>query len=480
MISAVIWMPALAGLLAAFSGARRAREILLGASVLHTGLCFLLWLHPGKAGNWLSADAAGLIFLSIASLLFLVCSFYARAYLETIADRGKGHIMSGLLTREPDPVFIAFLLLFLSSMSFVCLSRHIGIMWVALEATTVATAPLICFNRTPRSLEAAWKYLLLCSVGIAVALLGNFFISAALPQGGLPLWHDTLRQNATLLNPLWLKIAFVMAFAGYGTKMGLAPMHTWLPDAHSEAPAVISALLSGALLNCAFLALARVSAVCTAAGLGGFVSAVFLAFGLASVVVAAALMLRQKDYKRLLAYSSVENMGIIAAAYGAGAPAAALLHAINHSLAKAPLFMLSGNILRAYKTKNMNEVTSLAAVLPATALLWVGGFLAILGMPPFGTFISKLLTIKALVSGGHFIYAGAFLFMIAAVFTVTAYSIMLMFRRGVGEAVPQRERLVFLLPPLLLGACSLALGIFLPEWLMSALNSAAAQLGGGL
>ncbi|HOX23250.1 MAG TPA: proton-conducting transporter membrane subunit, partial [Elusimicrobiales bacterium] len=459
MTSAAVWLPALAGVLAAFSGPRRARQLLLGCAMLHSILCLALWAQPGKPGPWLMADAAGLLFLSIASLLFLLGAVYAGGYLRTLPERGRSHIFAGLLTREPDPVFIAFMLLFLSSMSFVCLSRHIGIMWVALEATTVATAPLICFHRKPSSLEAAWKYLLLCSVGIALALLGNFFISAALPPGGVELWHDQLRIQAAALNPLWLKIAFIMAFVGYGTKMGLAPMHTWLPDAHSESPAVISALLSGALLNCAFLALARVSAVCASAGLGSFVGAVFMAFGLVSVVVAAALMLRQKDFKRLLAYSSVENMGITALAYGAGVPYVALLHALNHSLVKAPLFMLSGNILRFFKTKKMHEVSGLAGVLPVTGLLWAAGFLAILGMPPFGIFVSKLLTIKALVSGGRYAYAALFLFMLAVVFSVTGYSVLAMFRRKTEQPEPQGEGAEFVLPPLLLLICSLALGL---------------------
>ncbi|NLO91592.1 MAG: NADH dehydrogenase FAD-containing subunit [Elusimicrobia bacterium] len=477
MISAAVYIPALAGLLAAFTTPAKARKLLIGGAVLHAAACAALWLSRPAPGQWLMADAPALLFLSVSSLLFLLCAFYAKGYLQTLTERGHGHILSGVLTREPEPVFIAFMLLFLSSMSFVCLSRHLGTMWIALEATTVATAPLICFHRSPRSLEAAWKYLMLCSVGIAVALLGNFFVSASLPSPELRLWHDNLLRNAAALNPLWLKIAFVAAFIGYGTKMGLAPMHTWLPDAHSEAPSVISALLSGALLNCAFLALARISSVCMAAGLGAFVGAMFITFGAASVVVAAALMLRQHDYKRLLAYSSVENMGIIALAYGAGAPYAALLHAVNHSVTKALLFLSSGNILRVYKTKKMHEVANLGQTLPATAMLWGAGFLAILGMPPFGAFISKLLTIKALVGSGHYAVAGLFLFMLAAVFAVTAHAVLGMYRKG-AQLPPAEEKPIFLLPPFLLGLAALALGLYLPHGFDAALKSAASALGG--
>ena len=237
----------------------------------------------------------------------------------------------------PEAVFAGCLLLFLATMTLVTVSRHLGLMWVGVEATTLASAPLIYFHRHHRSLEATWKYLLICSVGIALALLGNFFVAVAARSAGGPMIHltiDDLVAHAGSLNPLWLKAAFLFFLVGYGTKMGLAPLHTWLPDAHSEAPSVVSALLSGALLNCAFLTILRTHSLLSAAGLAAFSSDLLVLFGLLSMAVAAVFILGQADFKRMLAYSSVEHMGILALGIGIGGAATfgAMLHAVNHSL----------------------------------------------------------------------------------------------------------------------------------------------------
>jgi hydrogenase-4 component F len=196
--------------------------------------------------------------------------------------------------------FAAWLLGFQAAMSLVTVSQHFGLMWVAVEATTLLSAPLIHYHRHRRSLEATWKYLLICSVGIAVALLGTYFLSAAASSGSAAVPLFFRRLAAARLNAQWLKAAFILLLVGYGTKMGLAPLHTWLPDAHSEAPSPVSALLSGALLNCAFLAILRIHGVCAAAGLGDFSRQLLLILGLASMAVAAAFILGQTDYKRLL------------------------------------------------------------------------------------------------------------------------------------------------------------------------------------
>ena len=478
MINILIFLPLVSGIVALFSGTSNARALLKTTAVLHLALTLLICAFRPAGGYWLSLDAAGLLFLLIASMLFCAVAFYACAYLELSANKREAHILAPVFGTEPQPVFIAFLLFFLASMGVVCAARHLGLLWVALEATTLATVPLICFHRTPQSLEAAWKYLMLCSVGIALALLGTFFLAEAAGKEQLPLLFDTLRANAGRLDPLWLKTAFAIAFIGYGTKMGLSPMHTWLPDAHSEAPAAVSALLSGALLNCAFLALLRINSICAAAGLGAFCAHIFLAFGLLSVVVAAALMLRQRDYKRLLAYSSVENMGIIAIGAGAGAPYAALLHAVNHSFTKASLFMLSGNILRKFKSKKIPDIKGLAAVLPKTAFLWTAGMIALLGLPPFGIFFSKLLVLKALLGSGHGVAAAVLLFMLAVVFAGVAYPVMEMLRPPQEETAPSPERYSFILPPLLLGLCVLFLGLCIPAAVDNLIKSAVAALGG--
>lgn len=478
MTSLPVLLPALAGVTALLAGKRNSKFILRAAACAQLTLAVMLCVFPPEPGYWLALDGAGQLFLLITSVLFTAAAFYAGGYLAYESDRKGGHILAPLFGTQPQPVFAAFMLFFLSAMSFVCVSRHLGLMWVALEATTLTSVPLICFHHMPRQLEAAWKYMMLCSVGIALALLGNFFIAAAIGAANLPLLHDTLRANAGALNPVWLKAAFAVSFIGYGTKMGLAPMHTWLPDTYSEAPSVV-ALLSGALLNCAFLCLMRVSSICSAAGLAQFSGKVFIAFGLLSVAVAAAFIIRQKNYKRLLGYSSIENMGIIVMATGAGAHYAAVLHTINHSLIKAMLFLLSGNILRQYKTKLIGEVHSLYITLPRTALLWAAGFAAILGLPPFGLFLSKLLVIKGLFGAKHYWAAGLLLFFIAVIFMSVTRFIMDMLRPQENAEPAPEEWPSFIWPAALLGLGVLVLGIYIPAPLDGLIRSAACALGGG-
>ena len=342
------------------------RALLLLAAAAHAALVAACWVEPPAAGGRRLAglDAASLLFLSITSVLFLAAAVYAVGYLAARKPRrGKRHDDEEDLpfVNFPEAVFTGCLLLFLATMTLVAVSRHLGLMWVAVEATTLASAPLIYFHRHHRSLEATWKYLLICSVGIALALLGNFFLAVAARSGGGPTVHltiDDLVAHAGSLNPLWLKAAFLFFLVGYGTKMGLAPLHTWLPDAHSEAPSVVSALLSGALLNCAFLAILRVHALLAAAGLAAFSADLLVLFGLISMAVAAVFILGQADFKRMLAYSSVEHMGILALGVGIGGVAAfgAMLHTVNHSLTKAMLFLAAGNILALYRTKSTTRV----------------------------------------------------------------------------------------------------------------------------
>ena len=243
-------------------------------------------------------------------------------------------------------------------MTLVTLSHHWGLMWVAVEATTLASAPLIYFHRHPRSLEATWKYLVICSVGIALALLGNFFLAVAAhgpPAPPLHLTIDDLAAQRRSLDPLWLKAAFLLLLVGYGTKMGLAPLHTWLPDAHSEAPSMVSAL---AVRRAAELRVpgdsARRIPCWSKAGLGDFSRDLLVLFGLVSMAVAAVFIIGQMDYKRMLAYSSVEHMGILALGVGIGGVAGfgSMLHAVNHSLTKAMLFLAAGNTLACFRTKS--------------------------------------------------------------------------------------------------------------------------------
>ncbi len=298
--------------------------------------------------------------------------------------------------------------------------------------------------------------MLICSVGIALALLGNFLLAAAAAGGtveaGDPgaagpttqvaaaehrdagaqaaetpssmLLPDLLRTKGIRTD--WLQVAFLFFLVGYGTKMGLAPLHTWLPDAHSESPSVVSALLSGALLNVAFLGILRVHQVCVAVGVAQFSQNLFLVFGILSMAVAAVFILGQSDFKRMLAYSSVEHMGIMAIGIGLGGVGAfgATLHAINHSLAKACLFLVAGNILAVYGTKAARDIHGVLKAVPLSGVLWVAGFLAITGMPPFGPFLSEFTVLKAALDTGRPLIAVAYLALLALVFIGMANIVM--------------------------------------------------------
>ncbi len=365
MLLGLLLLPTLAGLLAfAIRSDAVRRGLLVITAVLHVGLMIASWVTPPAPllEGWFALDAVGRVFLGITSVLFLAVAVYGLAYLPREQHTTHADFEEGFLFADaPEARFTGCLLLFLAAMTCVTISQRFGLLWVAIEATTLASAPLIFFHRHHRSLEATWKYVLICSVGIALALLGTFFlaIAAMQPDGSvLPLVVATLVQEATHLHTPWLAAAFLLFLVGYGTKMGLAPLHTWLPDAHSEAPSMVSALLSGALLNCAFLGLFRILQVCAAAGVAAFAQDLLIGFGLLSMLVAAVFLQGQTDYKRLLAYSSVEHMGILALGVGLGGSGifGALLHAVNHSCTKALLFLVAGNILTVYHTKSTADV----------------------------------------------------------------------------------------------------------------------------
>ena len=375
-------------------------------------------------------------------------------------------------------------------MTTVTVAQHLGILWVAVEATTLASAPLIYYHRHHRSLEAAWKYLLICSVGIALALLGNFFLAVATSvENGreFSLLIPELMQNAASLSPTWLKASFLLILVGYGTKMGLAPLHSWLPDAHSESPSLVSALLSGALLNCAFLAILRMQGLLAAAGLGEFGRGVLLFFGLISMAWAALLLINQTDFKRLLAYSSVEHMGVLALGIGVGGTAGvgSMLHAVNHSLAKGALFLVAGNILAAFRSKSTQDVHGLLHVLPMTGGLWLAGILAIIGLPPFGLFTSELVILKGILAGGRWAVAAGFLATLGVAFGAIAWTVLRMVYGAPATMPPQsavngtRSALMWI-APLSLATGVLSLGVWVPMPLWRLIQDAAAVVQGGM
>jgi hydrogenase-4 component F len=505
MILALLLTPTLAGLLAFILRPNFPRRMLtLLAAIVHFGLICKAWTMPKPIrfgwtplDDWMAIDELSLLFLTIASLLFLAAAIYVVGYLARESRPDRHDEFDELpFTNFPEATFAGCLLLFLSTMTLVAVSRHMGLMWVAVEATTLASSPLIYFHRNSRSLEATWKYLVICSVGIALALLGNFFLAvAAHTSSGLTihLTIEALLKNAASLNTLWLKAAFLLLLVGYGTKMGLAPLHTWLPDAHSEAPAVVSALLSGALLNCAFLIILRGHSIMVAAGLADFSRELLILFGLTSMVVAAVFIIGQTDYKRMLAYSSIEHMGILSLGIGVGGLATfgSLLHTVNHSLAKAMLFFAAGNILAWYRTKSTADTRGMKKLLPMTALLWMAGFLAITGSPPFGLFLSELTILKGILDGHHTLVAVVYLSALAVVFVGMASIMLKMIYRPQEETVltgkkqtrssptkPYREPIWSIFSPAVLGVLVLGLGFYVPPELAELLHRAAQIVGG--
>lgn len=481
--------PAVAGVAAFFvkgDGVRRA--LLLLTAMAHTLLVAATWVSLPDAllGGWLRLDALGQLILSVTSLLFLASAVYAVGYLQRERRRSHHDFQEGLLfTNAPEATFTGCLLLFLAAMTLVAASQRFGLLWVAIEATTLASAPLIYFHRHHRSLEATWKYLLICSVGIALALLGNFSLAVAASNSdgtAIPLVLEDLVRGASRLHVRWLQAAFLLLLVGYGTKMGLAPLHTWLPDAHSEAPSVISALLSGALLNCAFLGVLRVQQVCAAAGCAAFGRGLFVGFGILSMAVAAVFIVGQADFKRLLAYSSVEHMGILSLGVGLGGAASfgALLHAVNHSLTKALLFLVAGNILATYQTKSTLDVRGVLRALPVSGVLWLMGVFAITGSPPFGPFLSEFTILKAALDQGRSGVATTYLVVLAAI-CVGMLTAALRMAQGVPDLCREnetpRESMTAVGPPAVLAMLVLLLGVYVPPLLRTALEAAARLLG---
>ncbi len=491
-MTVALWLvPVLGGIVALLPWPAAARRVLLAAvAIAHLAMVIFAWVdRPAPMlGGWVALDDLGLLFLTTTSAIFAAAAVYGVGYLEreSHADERPDFITGIPFPNLPESFFVVGLLLFLGAMTLVTVSQQLGLLWAAVEMATLTSAPLIYFHRHKRALEAAWKYLLISSVGIALALLGTIFMSVATSaagEAGGGLTVESLTAQAGAMDAQWLKAAFILIVVGYGTKMGLAPLHTWLPDAHSEAPSLVSALLSGALLNTAFLSILRIMQVCTAAGLADFCSDLLVLFGLVSMAVAAVFVLRQPDFKRMLAYSSVEHMGILAFGAGVGGQSGygVMLHLVNHSMAKGMLFLIAGNILTVYRTKAAQVVTGLVHTLPVSGILWAAGFLAIIGSPPFGTFTSELLVLKGGLDQGRWALTAVFLALLLTVFVgmASAFLHMVQGRPAVtASRRTRREPWTAIVPPAVLGLAVLFLGIHVPERMGTVIRSAAAMIGG--
>ncbi len=445
-------------------------------------LVLALWVIQGvltdgsviALNDWLHVDALAAIFLGIIAVVGFLVGLYSVGYI-------RQDLKTGELTESQISLYYGLLNLFLFTMLLVVTANNIIMMWVAIEATTLGSAFLVGLYGHRASLEAAWKYVIICTVGVAFGLYGTILVYSDAVNflqhpGSAILWTEIVR-NATALDPTLLKLAFVFVVIGFGTKAGIFPMHAWLPDAHSEAPSPVSALLSGVLLNCALFVVIRFSIILNE-GIGpDFTRMIFLVFGALSVTTSALFMFAQRDIKRLLAYSSVENIGLILLGLGVGGPVgtlAALFHAINHSLVKALMFCASGNVLMKYHTRDLSKIKGMLQASPLTAFLVVLGGLALAGMPPFNIFLSKF----AIISGG--IQAGYLGLMIVCLLFLAI--VFAAFLRVVSSAVfgdmPKdmlkgEIRAGSLVPLAVLAVLILTLGLYMPSQVGSLLNEAA-------
>jgi hydrogenase-4 component F len=468
---ALIIVPLCAALVAFAIPSRRHRPIVLAVTgVIHLILTFRLRSGDVSPDGWFAVDRLGHLVLGVLSVLFALCSFYAIGYLRSRSER-------------PNRIFTVCLLFFLAMTTAVTLAQHLALVWVAMEGATLSTAMLIYFNQNARSLEAAWKYLMIGSVGIALALLGSLFIgyAAFLGAGGdTSLLFRDLLGSADVLSRPWIRGGFVLLLIGYGTKMGLAPLHTWKPDAYGEAPGIIGALLAGGMTNCAFLALMRIYQITSAAGEGAFARELLIGIGLLSMAVAAVFMVGQRDFKRMLAYSSVEHMGILVLGIGIGGLAVfgTLLHVINNALTKVILFLSAANIHRAFGSKRIEIVSGAIRRLPISGALFLTGFLAITGSPPFGPFISEFTILNASMQSGHFIISMLFLLFLVVIFIGMGATVL-----SVVQGVPSpesdtgvRDNFWKTAPMFAALVLVLIMGIWIPRSLFSFVEEAARAL----
>ncbi len=423
--------------------------------------------------NWLYVDSLATVFLSIIGVVGFLTGLYSIGYMRHDLETGEVDL-------ERLSTYYGFFNLFLFTMLLVVTANNIVMMWVAVEATTLGSAFLVGLYGKKSSLEAAWKYVIICTVGVAFGLYGTVLVYAdaanvlSHPETAT-LWTEIVK-NAAALDPTIMKVAFVFVFIGFGTKAGIFPLHAWLPDAHSEAPSPASALLSAVLLKCALFIIIRYYMIVDRAIGPAFPQALFMIFGTLSLGAAAFFMFVQRDIKRLLAYSSVENVGIILLGLGLGGPVgilAALLHTVNHSLAKALMFCTSGNIVSKYGTRDLSAVKGLWHVAPVTSVLLIGGALTLGGLPPFNIFVSELWTVTAGVRAGYLWLMVVFLLLLTVVFA----RFIRLLGGSVAGAVPEGTakgdlNWLTLSPIIVLLVLIVIMGLYVPAPVAALLNGA--------
>ena len=391
MYELVLALPAIALIVSVFADVLLMSYLQLGISILVFSIVIAIAMSFNSItvflGGFFFVDYINLVILITVSTLELFVAFYSFGYVRTE--------IAGGVSKRKFKFYYFWKNLFIFSMMVSILSNNLGIYWTGLEATTLATALLVSFNRTKESFEATWKYVIMCSVGIAIGLFAivilYFTTSQVYGESLQSLSFINIMQAGAKLDKNFLMLAFLLALVGFGTKVGFAPMHNWLPDAHSQGPSPVSALLSGVLLNTALLGILRFYQINGASGI--YYPRYFLiGFGFFTILVSAFSVIKQTDYKRLFAFSSMENMGIIALGFGIGGIAVigSLLQIFFHALNKGLLFLSSGNVLAATHERKIDKIRSLSKNFPVTALVLLFGVMGISGMPPFAMFLGEI------------------------------------------------------------------------------------------
>ncbi|HWQ38067.1 MAG TPA: hydrogenase 4 subunit F [Burkholderiales bacterium] len=480
-IALVLGVPLLGGLLLALVGhTRRAPEfnalmslITLGAAALLTGRVIADGPITALEEQFF-VDSFNMFLVALTAFVAFTTALFSRPYMRI--EEHHGRVNSARLR-----LYHSMYQLFTFTMLLCLLSNNVGILWVAMEGATLTTVLLVSLYRTPASLEAAWKYFILCSVGIAQALFGvillYFAAEKVLGPGGTALLWTHLHEVRNELEPTVLSLAFVFLLVGFGTKVGLVPLHNWLPDAHAEGPTPISAVLSGLLLNVALYAVIRSKVLVDGALQSNLSGALMMGFGLLSVVVAAFFLSRQKDIKRMFAYSSIEHMGLMTFAFGMGGPVAAfagLLHMTVHSLTKSAIFFAVGHASQATGTQNMESIRGLIRQSPTIGWGLALGSLAILGMPPFGVFTSEFMVLTTAMH--EHAWATPFLLVALGVAFAAIFGKVqpMVFGETTAQRLPHPPALV---PVFVHLTIVLVLGLYIPPYLVDWYRQAAALIG---
>jgi len=444
--------------------------VLLSTAFVHLMTMAAFWSGPHNTqfNPFLGFDALSQLVLTITSVLFFIIAIYLCGFLK---EKGRSN-----------NVLIACLLCLLSSMTLVALSRHMGLLWIAIEATALLCAPLINYYRTPQGIEATWKYLLISSLGIAFSLLGTLFLAVSATTLKTVFLPDIL-NNAVFLSPSWLKLSIIFLLVGYGTKMGLAPMHTWKPDAYGEAPGPMGALMSGAISSVVFLAVFRVCQITFHAHLQAFISPVLILLGILSLGLAAIFIMNQKDFNRMLAYSSIEHMGILVLGIGLGGGAvwASIFHLINNAFAKGLIFLVAGNLFQVFHTKKIADIQGVMHKLPLTGAFLIVGFIVLSGFPPFGIFYSELLILKQALVTHQYMAVFFYCLFLAVIFFGFSKVILNMALGTPSEHVAKstkKDDFLMTMPLVILTVILLGTGVFVWASLYHFIDEASMLLGG--